>query len=573
MNEQKPSHASETASPGKPASTKVDAIAILRKVKNLLPLILCAAAALFAFALAVYFIVGPAEGYFHADCTDTILWAQATFDSGKVFNPDFNYAALLPFGANLWLVPLIAIFGVTMQTHVIGMIIFAVLFMGAIVFLLRRMKWSYPWTLGTAAMIFMILSSSEKLREIMWNHVIYYSLGLLLFFFMLALVFWSYDRLENEEKPLWKRLLPLLPLLVLAILNATNGFQMLVLTVLPIAVGVLAERIFDRETPFFSKKNLPSVILLGVLALGTLLGTALLKELLGDITSGYANAYSSYSNPDDWPENMEKFFMNWLTLIGMSVKNGDKLMEMDSIVNILRIGTGLLLLFVPLVFLACYRKIKDRRVRILVVAHAFMLAFLFFGCVCGRLAAANWRLTPLLGSSVLVTVAAAKEAWEQREHAVLTCRSGVVLLVVLALLSGYNGKLIAEIPFDYGRDNDLHVLAERLEEEGLTYGYATFWRSQAITLLSDSKVKVCEILVEDDGITTDHYQSQGVWYEDQEGVEEYFVLLSASEQRKLDGTLYWSQMMNHCFVRSFMVNGYGVFVFSENIWNSHARLP
>ena len=46
----------------------------------------------------VYYIVYPSAAYFHADCSDTILWAQASYDSGTMFNPDFGYAAMLPFG-------------------------------------------------------------------------------------------------------------------------------------------------------------------------------------------------------------------------------------------------------------------------------------------------------------------------------------------------------------------------------------------------------------------------------------------------------------------------------------------
>ena len=113
---------------------------LLTLAKDYLPLTLCALALLFALAICIDYIVGPAEGYFHSDCTDTILWAQATFDSGKIFNPDFNYAALLPFGASVWLIPLIAVFGMTMKTHVIGMVIFAVLFALSMFLLMKKMK-------------------------------------------------------------------------------------------------------------------------------------------------------------------------------------------------------------------------------------------------------------------------------------------------------------------------------------------------------------------------------------------------------------------------------------------------
>lgn len=63
---------------------------------------------LLAAAAVGYYILFPGWGYFHSDCTDTILWAQASYDAGALFNPDFEYACLLPFGGQLLMLPFIA---------------------------------------------------------------------------------------------------------------------------------------------------------------------------------------------------------------------------------------------------------------------------------------------------------------------------------------------------------------------------------------------------------------------------------------------------------------------------------
>ena len=551
--------------------------ALLKDVKKNLLSILLALAALVAVAVILYFIMGPAEGYFHSDCTDSILWAESMYGSGKVFDPDFNYAALLPFSASVWLVPLIALFGVSMKTHVMGMVIFALLFLLSTVLLIRRMKYSYAAAFGISALLFLILSSSEKLREIMWNHVIYYSLGLLLYFFLLSFTFYSWDSLEKaDQKPIF-RLLPLMGLLVFTILNATNGFQMLVLTVLPVCAAIFLERLFDRNTKLLSKENIPPILLLVAMVAGLLIGTVLLEFLLDGITSGYATGYSRYSDPKEWADNVDKFFMNHLTLLGMDVSNRDELFDLKSIVNILRIGVVLLLFIVPAVALACYKKIESRYVRVLLLGHTFLFGFLFFGTVCGRLGAANWRLVPLVGSAVVTSVAVILESWKHRSTAICTVRLGILALVALSLLSLWNVKVITDMPKDYGRSNELHRLTDTLEKEGLTYGYATFWRSQSITLLSDSRVKCREILVEKDnadplwGLKTDHYQSNLKWYEDQEGVNEYFVLLSKSEYDQIAQSDYWITLCDRAYVRDLEIDGLIVFVFSENIWGTEAE--
>ncbi|MBP7402385.1 MAG: hypothetical protein KBA30_07200, partial [Clostridia bacterium] len=55
-----------------------------------------------AVAVVLYAVIVVAAGEFHADFTDTVLWAEATFRSGRLFDPEFYYAAAMPFGGQ-WL--------------------------------------------------------------------------------------------------------------------------------------------------------------------------------------------------------------------------------------------------------------------------------------------------------------------------------------------------------------------------------------------------------------------------------------------------------------------------------------
>ena len=146
-----------------------------------------------ALGLVAYYIICPAKGEFHADCTDTIYWAKATFDSGKLISPDFSYACLLPFGGSLLMLLFLPFFGLSMTTHMLGMLLFFLLLTAVLCWMLREMHWDYRWICTTAAIFLMILSASKKLREIFWGHTIYYSLGILFLFCGLALLF----RLQN----------------------------------------------------------------------------------------------------------------------------------------------------------------------------------------------------------------------------------------------------------------------------------------------------------------------------------------------------------------------------------------
>ena len=138
---------------------------------------------LFTLGVVFYYIIFPSVGYLHSDCTDTILWARASYETGEWISPSFDYAAILPFGGNILMLVFMPFFGYSMATHTLGMILFALLLYFASVFFCRSLKMSNIQSSLFAFVLFFVLSTSEKLCEIMWGHIIYYSLGILFFLF------------------------------------------------------------------------------------------------------------------------------------------------------------------------------------------------------------------------------------------------------------------------------------------------------------------------------------------------------------------------------------------------------
>ena len=90
------------------------------------------------------------------------------------------------------------------------------------------------------------------------------------------------------------------------------------------------------------------------------------------------------------------------------------------------------------------------------------------------------------------------------------------------------GQIIT-MPSDYGRDDDHHKAIELLEANGLDYGYATYWNANILTLLSSSKVKARDIVIDGDDIQKGWLNTDTAWFEDQPGQDKYFVLLTNGE--------------------------------------------
>lgn len=91
-----------------------------------------------AILVAMYYIVFQMAYFIHADYTDTLLWAQASYEAGRLLNPDFIYAAVIPFGGNIIMLPGFMLFGFSLKAQIFGMALFAILFMLAFWFFLSK---------------------------------------------------------------------------------------------------------------------------------------------------------------------------------------------------------------------------------------------------------------------------------------------------------------------------------------------------------------------------------------------------------------------------------------------------
>lgn len=540
--------------------------------------------AILSFGICLYYIVCLSKGDFHSDCTDSLYWANATVESGKIFDENFRYAAMLPFSASLWFIPIIKLFGVTMRAQIIGMSVFLVLFTAAIWFMCRSMNWSVRATCSMISALLLILSGSDKLREIMWGHVIYYSLALLIICVGTGLVFRFEKHFAGLVSSAKKKksiagavIFGALTALLFAG-NATNGFQMIAIATVPVLAGIFAERFFDGRQKLFSSSSIPDAVMILTVIVSTLCGLVILKLLKGEKAAGYTSVYSMFSGISDWYGNFTKLFSQFPELIGISIKKSDRMISKEAIVYLIRLAGMLVITVIPLVGLFGYKKLHDKGTRFVLWVHLSLTAVILFGYICGRISNANWRLTPIIGSSVMATVAIFRE-WldgifpkkstdeaennEKCSEKRVCFRLGVILSAVIVMFGAVNFNEIRKMPRDY--EHPLEAVANDLEAHGLEYGYATFWRSQALTMLSDSKVRVRETLVKSDGVITDYYQSSRLWYEDQPGIDKYFIMLSDDELNTVGDSEYWQEITEKYLIENFETRGYNVFVFNRNV--------
>lgn len=488
-------------------------------------LLLCA-------GILLYYIIGPAEGYMSSDCTDSLRWAQAAYESGQLISESFHYAAILPFGGHLVFLPFMALFGYSMTTQVCGLACFALILIAALYYFARGLGYARLTASGMVLITMLILSSSPKLREIMLEHIFYYNLGMLFFCFGFGLALRVLrenglaDGLQNGRPIDWVRVGLLA---VFSLLSATDGLQTFISFTLPLLCAVFMERFLDANVKWNSRCNIGTLALLVLVALSSVIGYLLIPTLSHGMIADYANTYAYYSSMSSWTDNFLGFFHSWFTLLGVNAKTGTPLLGNLSIVNVVRIFGGLVLLIAPFVLLFRYNKVRERSIRIVLIAHFAVSALILYVVTFGRLGGINWRLTPMLVTSVIATLITAIELIRQQRVA---ARIGVLLLALLLMLSGVSAFYIARMPADFGRRNASHVAAETLEARGLKHGYADFWLAEIITMLSDDEVQAVSVQI-DDGVPTEFtYQTFYNCY-DNKDTDRYFLLLNEMHATEL----------------------------------------
>lgn len=507
---------------------------------------------LYVASIVIYFITSAYRAEFHSDCTDTILWANASIEGGAVYDQNFGYACFLPFGINVIMQPLINMFGLTMKAHIWGMMSYFILLVVFFCLMLKEMHWNIRSILIACSVFLSMTVSSEKLREIFWQHTIYYTLGILFIVIGLYMYFHMINLSEKMKSlnpkdikgkiTFMRFMLVFILLAVFIMFTATDGISALSIFAVPFIAALFAEHFVNTDNDIASKKALKTILMIGVFGIMIILGMKLNEKWTGDLTAGYQDAYSVFSPIGEWVDNTHKFPLAWMKLNGvqdivyMRKDNGEviRISDIEGIQNLIYVLASLIILVMPIIATCFYPKYKTAKdghmIRIFVWMHWACTAIVLMGYFFGVLSGADWRLTPILGTSLILSIFFVHWALSTKTS---VQRIAAFLSIPVLIVSILNLKAVKDIEKDYHKANNLYGIADFLEEEGLTYGYSTFWQANAITLITDSEVKVRDVNIDDYGVSKRIYQSSSEWYKDQPGQEEYFLLLNPPEYQTL----------------------------------------
>ena len=477
----------------------------------------------------LFYIVEGEKVEFDSDFTDTILWAEAMLTGNGLFDKTMSYAYTLPFGGSLLMAPFVAILGVGYKAHAIGFILFLAIFTFSLYKLFKAMEFSIDASLVCTGAVLLLSLPTKNTRMIMWGHVIHYSLGLLFVIIALAV----YKKISVETDNLKSDKISVRWILILAVLTmlfCTNGLTTILFFAIPFFGAVIVERFIDTKEELFCRENINTLIVAAVCAISGMVGFVVSKILQRGVNTVYDSMFKDIQNWQSWVWDFEDRIRCMLVVCAGGLTS-EVPMESFTGIRILYMALfGFIIMLVPLVTFVSYRKIESKIMRLLMISYVILLLSTLFIYDFSSARGTAHRMVGIYMTAVLVTVTYA--AWLVRNKEL--SRFGFILALILTGAVVFSLYGVASLR----GENRFERLGRVLEENNLKYGYAEYWSAQVTTVLSDSRAEVSPIEIGEDGTVSKRlYNIRPQQFDAKDGVDRYFVFLSAWEYETVKESL------------------------------------
>ena len=501
----------------------------------------------------LYYILLGEKVEFDSDFTDTILWAEAMLTGNGLFDKTMAYAYTLPFGGSLLMVPFVAIFGVGYKAHAIGFILFLGIFIFALYKLFRAMDFSLDISLLCSGAVLLLSLPTKNTRMIMWGHVIHYSLGLLFVIIALSV----YKKINIDTDKVLKDRQNIKSIVILAVLSmffCSNGLTTILFFAIPFYGAVIIERFIDTNDELFCKKNINTLVITVVSALAGMVGFIGSKMLQRGVNTVYDSIFKDIQSWQSWVWDFEDRIRCMLVVSAGGLQN-EVPMESFTGIRIMYMALfGFVIMIVPFVAFVTYKKIESNIMKLLMISYVILLFSTLFIYDFSMARGTAHRMVGIYMTAVIVSVTYAGWLIKNKE----LNRFGILLAALFAGASLFSLYGVASLR----GENRYEKLSKVLEENDLKYGYAEYWSAQVTTVLSDSKVQICPIDIDEEGVVSKRlYNVRQQQFESKEGVNRYFAFLSAWEYETLKDSLVGDAIEEI----QFDEDGY-ILIFDHNIF-------
>lgn len=465
--------------------------------KRWLPSLIC-----FNLLLLLFFLLVDYQLMFHSDSAVKNLLAQEIVDTGQYFPKDWNYANgdLWVFYTQTFVVPLLLFMRNGYLAHVGSDLVSAVLILYGSWLLTGLLEQRRAARL--TGMVVITAGMSLTMAEHIYGQAAYGSMYYMACFLLYA--YWSLCQARGGKLVLWGAATAVLTLLVFW----ANPQRAALCYALPLLTAGAVQQGLEWRAARAEQRR-PSWRQAQALAL--MLAAALAGLQLNGYTLQYVNnnvglSQLSWVDFQDMVRNLLSVLHGVFILFDGTPNIKGKVASLAGAYAALRmVGT---LVLVPLLPWALYKALQPRGGprQLVVVFASVCFAINLFVMVTTTLtdrASAAGSVRYLVPSLLFLLLILVGVLLERRALAPLTRAAGIGAIALLATSAPasyfypFNEFVQERLPT---RGMTLlspsQQLADFLQQEGLRYGYATFWNAGKTTILSDSEVRVRQVAME-----------------------------------------------------------------------------
>lgn len=517
--------------------------------------------------LLIVFLFSSYKGYFHSDSSVRNLLAQEMHDTGSFFPPGWNYVNkdLMVLFAQLGVWPLLFFFENSYTLFAVSGVVVAGIILASVWWftgMLEATRWQRVLALAVLAGGVSAAAAEDTFGQAAYGIPMALTC-------LVALFGWRSISDVPKRRPLWLVLAFVLVFLV----SWSNPQRAAASYLLPFFFGLLLYVWGERWA-----SRVPDVLpVLAVSVIGFGMGFALSIHTLARVNNIAGAGRARWLDFDGMVSNFVDTLHGLMALLGGVPVSGSDVLNGVGIYAALRLFAALMLLALigwRIAKLCASRSASVRMAAGVVAGMGICFLFLQVTTTVADMAdpvTAARYMTPtvMLGLMLLICTPLTQ---------ISRITSAVVLGLAILLASNSLMYLSHDSMVYPGRSNtQREALLAQLRSLGLHYGYASYWNSGALTVLSGGDVKVRQVNIYGGMPVPMRHLSSDRWYEREAWRGETFLLLDEKAVAALD----WSSLTRYAGqpIKEVDVEGMKVFVFGKNLaavlpnWSGLLREP
>lgn len=507
--------------------------------KRWLPLILCINILMLGFYLAIDY-----QLVYHSDSAVKNLLAQEILETGQYFPADWNYANndLWVFYIHTFIIPLLPFMHNGYAAGVVSGLVSAALILHGTWLLTGLLEQS-----RLARLLGMLVISggmSLTMAEHIYGQAAYGSMYYMACYLLYA--YWSLTQARGGRVPLWGGVVLVLSALVFwanpqrALLF--YGLPLLAAGAVQYALAWRAARAESGRPGLVAPRQL---LALGLMLAGLVVGVMLCKYTLAHVNNNAGLTVIRWLDFKGMLSNLVAVVGGTMELLdGIPRNNSEVASAFGAYLALRTLAALVLMALLPWGLVKALQPRRGPRQLVVVFAAASFGASLFVMLTTtladmGSPSASVRYLVPSLMTMALVLIGVLVD---RRALAPLLRATGVGAVLLLAS-AGPTSYLYPYNEFHALPRHGLYimtgdkVLADYLEQQGLRYGYASFWNAGKVTVLSDGAVRIRQVEFEGGLPRPLRKLSSDRWYAPEAWRGPTFLMLRDKELAQVDQPL------------------------------------